>query len=170
VDFARSDFHVAIRLGTGDYPGVRCEKFLDEYLVAVASPAVFAKYGPLADAADLAKLPLLHGDEIDWGNWYAGNTDSPTRLRGAFIDDSAGLLSAAVEGVGFGILRWTLAVGELQAGRLVLASKRVTRHRFAYYFVCPEAYMAFPKVVALRDWLVQQARQFPAPPTLSETP
>ena len=130
---------------------------------------MLAKYGPLSDAADLAKVPLLHGDEIDWGSWYAGE-QLPTPLRGAYIDDSAGLLSAAVEGVGFGILRWTLAAGELQAGRLVLASKRVTRHRFAYYFVCPEAYMAFPKVVALRDWLVQQARQFPAPPALSNTP
>jgi LysR family transcriptional regulator, glycine cleavage system transcriptional activator len=169
-DFARTDFHAAIRLGTGDYPGVRCEKILDEYLVAVAAPAVLAKYGPLSEVTDLAKVPLLHGDEIDWSSWFAGDTDSPTPLRGAFIDDSAGHLSAAVEGVGFGILRWTLAVGELQAGRLVLASKRVTRHRFTYYFVCPEAYMTFPKVVALRDWLVQQARQFPTPPTLSETP
>jgi hypothetical protein len=41
-------------------------------------------------------------------------------------------------------------------------------HRFAYHFVCPEGYMMLPKVVALRDWLVQQAQQFPAPPTLDE--
>jgi hypothetical protein len=31
--------------------------------------------------------------------------------------------------------------------------------------VCPEGYMVLPKVAALRDWLVQQAQQFPAPPT-----
>jgi LysR family glycine cleavage system transcriptional activator len=165
VDFARTDFHAAIRLGTGTYPGLRSEKILDEYLVAVASPAVLAKHGTIANAAGgIASLPLLHGTEIDWNSWCAGDVDGLTRLRGAFLDDSAALLSATVEGLGFGILRWTLAAGELQAGRLVLASKQVLPYRFAYYFVCPEPYMTLPKVTALRDWLVGQAREFPAPP------
>jgi LysR family transcriptional regulator, glycine cleavage system transcriptional activator len=165
VDFARTDFHAAIRLGTGTYPGLRSEKILDEYLVAVASPAVLAKHGTIADAAGgIARLPLLHGTEIDWNSWCAGDVDGLTRLRGAFLDDSAALLSATVEGLGFGILRWTLAAGELQAGRLVLASKQVLPYRFAYYFVCPEPYMTLPKITALRDWLVGQAREFPPPP------
>jgi LysR family glycine cleavage system transcriptional activator len=164
VDFARTDFHAAIRLGSGDYPGLRSEKFLEEYLVAVASPAVLAKYGPLSSSTDLASMPLLHGTEIDWGSWSAGDADSVTRLRGTFIDDSAALLGATIEGVGFGILRWTLVAAELQAGRVVLASQRIVPHRFAYHFVCPEGYMVLPKVAALRDWLVQQAQQFPAPP------
>jgi LysR family transcriptional regulator, glycine cleavage system transcriptional activator len=120
--------------GPGTTPGWRSEKILDEYLVAVASPAVLAKYRPLPDAAALARVPLLHGTEIDSGSWCAGDTDSLTRLRGAFIDDSAALLSAAIEGLGFGILRWTLAAGELQAGRVVLASTQVMRYRFAYHF------------------------------------
>lgn len=167
VDFARTDFHAAIRLGSGDYPGLRSEKFLDEYLVAVASPAVLAKYGPLSNGVDLASMPLLHGTEIDWGSWSAGDAESLTRLRGTFIDDSAALLGATVEGVGFGILRWTLAACEFQAGRVVLASNRIMPHRFAYHFVCPEGYMVLPKVAALRDWLVQQAQQFPPPPTPS---
>ena len=167
VDFARTDFHAAIRLGSGDYPGLRSEKFLDEYLVAVASPAVLAKYGPLSNGTDLASMPLLHGTEIDWGSWSAGDAESLTRLRGTFIDDSAALLGATVEGVGFGILRWTLAAAEFQAGRVVLASNRIMPHRFAYHFVCPEGYMVLPKVAALRDWLVQQAQQFPPPPTPS---
>jgi LysR family transcriptional regulator, glycine cleavage system transcriptional activator len=170
IDFARTDFHAAIRLGTGDYPGLRSEKFLDEYLVAVASPAVLSKYGLLTDAEGLGKVPLLHGTEIDWGSWYAGDTEPLARLRGTFIDDSAALLGAAIEGVGFGILRWTLAAAELQAGRVVLASRRIVPHRFAYHFVCPEGYMVLPKVAALRDWLVLQAQRFPAPPTPSETP
>jgi LysR family transcriptional regulator, glycine cleavage system transcriptional activator len=164
VDFARTDFHAAIRLGTGTYPGLRSEKILDEYLVAVASPAVLEKYGTIPNAGDLARLPLLHGTEIDWNSWCEGDVDCLTRLRGAFLDDSAALLGATVEGLGYGILRWTLAAGELQAGRLVLASKQVLPYRFAYYFVCPEAYMTLPKVVALRDWLVGQAREFPLPP------
>jgi hypothetical protein len=33
----------------------------------------------------------------------------------------------------------------------------------AYYFVCPEPYLAMPKVVQFRDWLVAAAREFPRP-------
>jgi LysR family transcriptional regulator, glycine cleavage system transcriptional activator len=166
VDFARTDFHAAIRLGSGHYPGLHTEKLLDEHLVAVASPAVLAKYGTLSSASELDRLPLLHGTEIDWSRWFSGDTDCLRALRGAFLDDSAALLSATVEGLGFGILRWTLAAGELQAGRVVLASDRVLPYRNAYYFVCPEPYLTLPKVAALRDWLLQQAKEFPPPPAV----
>ena len=169
VDFARTDFHAAIRLGRGLYPGLHCEKVLDEYLVAVCSPAVLEKYGPLWEVGQggLTRLPLLHGTELDWASWCAGEIDPLTTLRGAFIDDSAALLTATVEGVGFGILRWTLAAGELQAGRIVLASKQVLPFQNAYYFVCPESYLALPKVAALRNWLQVQAQQFAPPPSVA---
>ena len=163
IDFARTDFHAGIRLGTGQYPGLHSEKILDEYLVAVASPAVLAKHGPITEATELARLPLLHGTEIEWSSWYAGDTEGVTVLRGSFIDDSAALLTAAVEGLGFGILRWTLAAGELLAGRIALASERVIPFRYAYYFVCPEPYLELPKVAALREWLVRQGKEFAAP-------
>jgi LysR family transcriptional regulator, glycine cleavage system transcriptional activator len=85
-------------------------------------------------------------------------------LRGAFIDDSASLLSAVLEGLGFGLIRWTLAANEVRAGRAVLASDHIVKHRFAYHFVCPKPYASFPKVAALRIWLMEQARQFAPPP------
>jgi LysR family glycine cleavage system transcriptional activator len=163
VDFARTDFHAAIRLGAGNYPGLHSEKILDEYLVAVAAPQVLAKHGPLAGAEKLAKLPLLHGTETNWSNWSTGEPEDPIPLRGAFLDDSAALLSAAIEGLGFAIVRWTLAAAELQTGRIALASESARPFRFAYYFVCPEAYLTLPKVSALRDWLLAQGKQF-APP------
>ena len=82
---------------------------------------------------------------------------------------SAALLTAVAEGLGFAILRWTLAASELQSGRLALASETVLPHRFAYYFVCPQSYIALPKVAGLRDWLVQQAAAFSAPPQSAES-
>ena len=165
VDFARTDFHAALRFGAGRYGELATEKFLSEWLVAVATPALIAQHGPLPDTGDLAAYPLLHGDELDWANWSTGNTRSMSVRRGAFIEDSASLLSGVLEGLGFGLLRWTLAAAELQAGRLVLASEHIVPHRFAYYFVCPRAYATFPKVAALRAWLIQQGRDFAPPPT-----
>jgi LysR family glycine cleavage system transcriptional activator len=164
VDFARSDFHAAVRFGLGRYGELRTEKIMDDWLVPVAAPSVIEKHGPLPGTGDLAKYPLLHGDELDWANWSTGDTRSMSALRGAFIDDTVSLLTACIEGMGFGLLRWTIAASEVQAGRIALASEHIVPHRFAYYFVCPEDYATFPKVAALRAWLMQQGREFSRPP------
>ena len=169
VDFARSDFHAALRFGLGRYGDLHAEKFMNEWLVAVASPALVAKYGTLPGTGDLAQYPLLHGDELDWAQWSTGDTRSMSALRGAFIDDSASLLSAVLEGLGFGLLRWTLAAGELKAGRIVLASQHIVAHRFSYHFVCPQPYAEFPKVAAFRQWLLKQGREFAPPPGAEPT-
>ena len=163
VDFARSDFHVGIRLGSGLYDGLVSEKLMNEWLVAVAAPAVIAKHGALPDDADLSRYPLLHGTESEWSDWFSRDQRAGRKPRGAFIDDSAALLTAVSEGLGFGIMRWTLVADELQTGRVVLASRRVIPYRFAYYFVCPEGYAELPKVAALRQWLRKQAAAFVPP-------
>jgi LysR family glycine cleavage system transcriptional activator len=166
VDFARTDFHAALRFGLGRYGELRTEKFLSDWLVAVAAPALIEKHGLLTDTGDLSQYPLLHGDELGWAEWSTGDTRSMSALRGAFIDDSVGLLTAVSEGLGFGLLRWTLAASEVRAGRIKLASEHVVPHRFSYYFVCPQEYANFPKVAALRTWLLRQAGDFPPPPPL----
>jgi LysR family transcriptional regulator, glycine cleavage system transcriptional activator len=170
VDFARTDFHAALRFGLGRYGELRTEKFLNDWLVAVAAPRLVEKYGPLPEKGDLARYPLLHGDELNWTDWSTGDTRSMSALRGAFIDDSVSLLTAVTEGLGFGLLRWTLAASDVRAGRIVLASEHIVPHRFAYYFVCPEDYATFPKVAAFREWLMQQGGEFAPPPMPASAP
>ncbi len=170
VDFARTDFHAAVRLGAGGYEGLHYEKLMDEWYIAVASPSVLQEHGPLPDSGDLTRYPLLHGSDLHWPEWFAGDAGRLPAQRGAFIDDSVSLLSAAVEGLGYAIIRWTLAAGDLQAGRLALASRRILPHPLGYYFVCPHPYTQLPKLLTLRNWLMEQARRFPPPPGLQRTP
>jgi LysR family transcriptional regulator, glycine cleavage system transcriptional activator len=164
VDFARSDFHAAVRLGAGRYPGLYVEKLMDDWLLAVAAPRVLKKHGPLDADAEPDARPLLHGVELDWSSWWAGGAASRKAQRGAYMDDSVSVLEAAIEGLGYALIRWTLAAGELAAGRIALASERVIPYRFSYYFVCPKTYVALPKVATFRDWLRAQAREFAPPP------
>jgi len=165
VDFARSDFHAAIRLGTGRYPGLHVEKILDDWLVVIAAPRLLKKHGPLSDGANLAAFPLLHGTELSWDDWATGGPRTRKPPRGTFFDDSVSLLSAVVEGLGYAILRWSLVADELRARRIALASERVVPFPFAYYFVCPEPYARLPKIAAFREWLRESARRFTPPQT-----
>jgi LysR family glycine cleavage system transcriptional activator len=164
VDFARTDFHAALRLGNGRYPGLYTEKIMDEWVVAIAAPKVFKKFGALPESGDLSQLPLLHGNDAEWSVWMTGDKLSKGIPRGSYIDDSSSLLSAAIEGLGYSILRWSLVANDLRAGRVVLASDRVLPHPLAYYFVCPEVYVDLPKLALFRKWLLEQARAFDLPP------
>jgi LysR family transcriptional regulator, glycine cleavage system transcriptional activator len=166
VDFSRSDFHAAIRFGAGAYPELYSKKVMDEWLVAVAAPSLLRKHGMLEDSTDLSTLPLLHGSDFPWSSWNAAEGDKRSQ-RGVFMDDSGNVLVAVLEGLGYAVLRWSLVAGDLAAGHITLASERVIPHRFTYYFVCPESYASLPKVAAVRDWLLETARDFPDPPGLT---
>jgi len=170
VDFARTDYHAAVRFGLGRYGELRTEKIMDDWLVAVAAPSLLKKRGKLPQTQDLAQYPLLHGDELDWAHWATGDTKPMMALRGAFIDEPVSLLTTCMAGMGYALMRWTIASTELEAGKIVLASEHVVPHEFSYYFVCPEDYASFPKVAAFRDWLLQEGRAFPKPPLPAAAP
>jgi LysR family glycine cleavage system transcriptional activator len=113
---------------------------------------------------DLARLPLLDGDDVPWRVWQRNEEEIAWQSRPPSMDDSAGLLVAAEEGLGFALARWTLVTRSLQKGTLRLASTEALPYGSAYYFVCPRAYLGLPKVAMFREWIVAAARDFRGPP------
>jgi LysR family transcriptional regulator, glycine cleavage system transcriptional activator len=166
VDFSRSDFHAAIRLGSGDYKGLYSEKVMDEWLVAVAAPAVLAKHGPLMSSQPLERYPLLQSTDEPWIHWREVGAGEPTPVRGSVLDDSVSVIMAAEQGLGFALVRWSLAASDLQAGRLAFASPVALPYRWAYHFVCPKSYVAMPKIAKFLEWLRGSVKAFHEPHTL----
>jgi len=163
VDFSRSETHVAIRFGRGNYPNLYTEKLLDEWLVPVATKELIKQYGLIERGADLRKYPLLDSDDEPWKIWRKPDEEVAWHTRAPNIDDSAGLLAAAEEGLGFALARWTLVARSLKKGDLQLAGKTVLPYGSSYYFVCPKPFLALPKVRQFREWLFDAAGQFPPP-------
>lgn len=170
VDFSRSPIHIGLRFGRGEYPNLHVEKLLDEWLIPVAHPELIKRYGLLERGSDLDDVPLLDSDEDPWRMWQNAEFPPKTPSRAAKIDDSAGLVAAAEEGLGFALAPWTLAARALQKGTISFAGKEVLPYGEAYYFVCPAAYLAMPKVGLFREWLVAATSEFPQPPTVRERP
>ena len=165
VDFSRMAMHVGIRFGRGSYPNLHCEKLLDDWVVPVAAPELIKRHGMLERGADLRQYPLLEGDDPPWRIWQTSEAQIGWQSRPPRIDDSAGLLVAAEEGLGFALARWTMVSRALAKGTLRLASQDMLPHGSAYYFVCPRAYLDLPKVARFREWIIAAARDFPAPHT-----
>jgi LysR family glycine cleavage system transcriptional activator len=163
VDFSRSPMHVAIRFGRGGYPNVHCEKLMDDWLVPVAAPELIKQYGMLERGADQRKFPLLESDDEPWSVWRAADAECAWHARSPKIDDSAGLLAAAEEGLGYALARWTLVTRALQKGSLRLAGKGALVYGSAYYFVCPKSFLALPKVARFREWIFAAAQAFRPP-------
>ena len=163
VDFSRAAIHVAIRYGHGIYPNLHCEKILDDWIVPVGTPELIRQYGMIDRSTDLSKHPLLESDDMPWAVWQRLDQEMAWQSRAPTIDDTAGLLIAAEEGLGYALARWTMVTRALHKGTLMRASKEALPYSSAYYFVCPKAYLELPKVAQFREWLVAAAREFRGP-------
>ncbi len=163
VDFSRTGHHVAIRFGRGNYPNLHTEKILDDWLVPVASPDLIKQHGMIERGTNLGKYPLLESGDEPWSVWSQTDEEAAWLSRAPSIEDSAGLLAAAEEGLGYALARWTLVSRALQRGTLRLAGKGALPYGSAYYFVCPKNFLTLPKVSQFREWLLATARDFPGP-------
>jgi LysR family glycine cleavage system transcriptional activator len=160
VDLAGEGVDVGIRYGFGRYPGLVSEKLADDAWVVVCSPALAASTR-LRALRDLDRQVLLHDDAPDaWERWLDVNGGrAPVEARRAELTDSSMLIEAAVRGQGVGLARWSLAVDELAAGRLVLPfpKTRALPTGIGYYLVSPRESMRRVAVQAFRGWLKDEA-------------
>lgn len=164
TDFHRHDVDVAIRFGTGRWPGVAAEPLMTEDVFPVASPALLADAGPLREPADLAHQSLLHDDYIiNWNAWFgAAGVGGVDVTRGPRFTDSSLTLQAAIAGQGVALARRVLVADDLAAGRLVRLFDVLLPGDYAYYLVAPAHYFTRPKVKAFREWLVAEVERYAA--------
>ena len=163
VDFASTDFHVAVRFGPGRYPGLRAIKLMDDWIVPVCSPELLEKSGPIERVEDLQQHNILVVDDEMWNQWIAAQGGAEIRRNWPALDDSLTLLIMAEQGHGVALARWSVVARDLETGRLVRALPTAVRTDWSYYFVAPPQYFELPKVRVFRDWLFEHAQQFKTP-------
>ena len=169
VDFAREDFDVAVRMGRGNYPGLRVDALFGEVMFPVCSPGLLTGPKPLGRPEDLRHHVLLHDVDVfasafssvpqAWRLWLerAGVHDIDVE-RGPVFEDSAMLLDAAIEGQGVALGRSALVAADLAAGRLVKPFDISLPFELTHYLVCPEATADRPRIAAFRAWLLAEAK------------
>lgn len=161
VDFAREPVDAALRLGAGNWPGLKSEHLFDEWVAPIASPALLARFGKPA-LGGIGHLPLLgeSSDNERWTSWFArfGGV-MPKRFRATFTDAEM-LHKAAAEGTGVAMGRLILAQPLLANGSLVLLTRERMPAEYGHYLVYPPRHAAHPPLVAFREWLVAEVRRY----------
>lgn len=156
VDFSRDSVDVAVRHGTGRYPGLRSYRLVSVEMVPVSAPALVERFGMPESPDELTRWPQVHdADRKGWSLWFqAQGIDEVGPPRGSSLDDTGLLLSAVIAGQGVGLLPAAMVALEVDEGRLIRLAKPTHMETFAYYLVYPETHHDNPKISALRDWIL----------------
>ncbi|MDQ4136301.1 MAG: transcriptional regulator GcvA [Pseudomonadota bacterium] len=166
--FEGDGIDVAIRFVLGTLPDHHVEKLAEDTVVPLCSPRLVGGERPLRNPHDLSRHTLIHIDlpapfppMPTWSDWLAEvGVDSIDATRGLRFNTVDHAIDAATEGVGVALGQKIIALGDLQAGRLVVPFGPALPIRArGYHFVCPRGRMAQPKVRAFRDWLFAEMAQ-----------
>lgn len=158
ADFVNDGIDIAIRYGSGRYPGLTAELLMREDVFPVCSPLLLKGAHPLKSAADLKQHTLIHDDfKIDWAMWLkSAGVDGIDPHRGPRFESSDHAVQAAIQGEGVVLGRSALVADDLQAGRLVKPFSVSLPADLAYYVAYPAQTSQRPKVRAFRDWLFEE--------------
>lgn len=165
VDLTQGDFDIAIRYGTGRYPGLAVELLFTNEVFPACSPDLLTAGPPLRTPGDLRHHPLIHDQAVErdplvptWAMWLkaAGVSDIPAS-GGLSFNNMHLALDAAIAGHGVVLAYSTIAAADLAAGRLVRLFTLALPDQFAYYIVTAPGALERPKVRAFRDWLRGEA-------------
>ena len=160
VDFAR-DTHIdaALRIGLGDWSGLRVELLFDEWLLPVASPELVERMGGLPALEALRTWPLLGDPDEEWDHWFAQHGLPPARRYVASFNDSEAQNRAARDGVGVALGRLTRARLLIDSGQLVALTRQPVKASYAHYLVYPARSEGHAGLRRFRAWLLEQARE-----------
>lgn len=164
ADFARDEVDVAIRHGSGTWPGLDAIKLLDDRFTPLLSPKLLDKGPPLRRPADLLGYTLLRDiPYFEWDNWFkTAGVRPPDSTRGPRFDSSHLAVQAAEAGLGVALVNPEFFADEIEAGRLVQPFPIVGGNGKSYYLVYPSAAADRPKIAAFRDWLLAEVAAFRA--------
>ncbi|MBL6932482.1 MAG: transcriptional regulator GcvA [Rhodospirillales bacterium] len=161
IDLRRDEVDVAIRFGSGDYPGYRVDLLFNEEVFPVCSPSLLAGVTDLTPN-DLSKFTLLHtsfatstGFRVDWRMWLktvgAMNVDWQ---RGPVFSSDTLTVQAALMGQGVALPNGAAVRDDLKAGRLIRPFDLSIESDFAYYLLTPLETTDDPAIDAFREWIL----------------
>lgn len=162
INFSSAEADVAIRLGSGNYPGLYSEFMFREQIFPVASPDLLNRFAVPRTPAELLRYPLLTRAGADivpkWETWFehVGLGISPLKESVRFSDTNM-TVEAALLGQGIALARSGHVETEINDGRLVRLFDVPFPSPVAYYFVCPKGIEAQPHIASFRAWLINEA-------------
>ncbi|MGV3548362.1 transcriptional regulator GcvA [Rhizobium sp.] len=173
--FDLDDIDVAIRYGSGKYPGLTANRLFENVVVPVCSPRLLQSGRPLHEPRDLMQHTLAHIEwsrqGVTWPNWQmwmaAAGIHDFDDSRVVVFGTSSDAVESALAGETVALADFAMIANDLSEGRLVRPFELSIKApaEFAYFLVYPNASANDPRIAAFRDWLVGEAATESTPET-----
>ena len=160
VDFSTGEFHAAIRMGRGGWPGLKCHFLFRLSFSPICSPEFVTRH-QLERPEQLLDLPRLSPADEWWQDWLAGAGVAPgdsAPAPGLVMDNQVMEANAAFAGAGIALMTPMFWRAELASGRLVQPFPHLLVTDGSHWLVYPENRRTQPKIAAFRDWLLAEVR------------
>ncbi len=162
INLVQSDVDIAIRYGSGNWPGTKSVLLQRQQIMPLCSPAFLNKFGPFDALEDLANVPLLDFESaVDasslWPNFFRdkglvlGNN-----IRMSSYDSYVNLVQAVLDGQGIGLLGPPLMQQFTDSSVLVPALDTALLPQNGYYMCHPEAAAPTQTVTDFSNWLMSE--------------
>jgi len=155
IDLDRENYDCAIRLGTGNWPGVESHLLWKEHLAVAVAPSLLSGKDP-TDFSVLNGFRLLHSASRrnDWTVWLeAAGLSHPDTRSGMVLQSRDLAIQAAIAGMGAIVIDRRFVSQELEAGHLIMPDWKLVELDTGYWFVRSPARTLTRPVAAFRDWL-----------------
>lgn len=157
VDFNATNVDVAIRIGRGDWPGLRSDFLFRSHVTPICSPA-FRDAHHIRRPEDLLHVERLAPNDPWWAGWLAqaGIGTPPPPRRGIELDSQLQEATAVQGGYGIALMTPLLWRTELDAGRMVQPFDTLYQPGTANYFVHRDKRVGVRKIERFREWLHEE--------------
>ncbi len=159
-DIGAEGISLAIRRGTGHWPGCQSHLLAPEVICPIAAPRVMAAAVNLATVANLRNETLIHLEEpirerpgwVDFfSHWNVPYTEPRTGLR---LNDYALVLQAAIAGEGFAFGWRHVTESLISQGLLAARPEWGWTTGAGFYLVWSNSMPLSPQAEKVRGWLI----------------
>lgn len=163
-DLAVAGIDLAVRYGTGEWPGMEAIHLMNNEIFPVCAPAYLDGRAPLETPAALLDETLLHlvvhdRNWVTWDTWLrALGVDAAPTKRGLEFDNYLILIQAALDGQGIALGGGRLAEDFLTRGALIRPLQATLGSERAFFLVFPREAPLGPSAALFRDWILAEAK------------
>jgi LysR family glycine cleavage system transcriptional activator len=168
ADLLREDITLAIRYGTGRYPGLDATLLMADEVFPVCSPSLLTRMRKLREPDDLAHFQLIHDTTMEfhtsfptWTTWLkAAGARRVDARRGLRVNSPIMALQAAIDGQGVALARSVTAADDLRERRIIRPFPFACATNYSYYLLYPTGLPLSQAATAFCRWLKNEAEDF----------
>lgn len=159
VSFTAEGIDLAIRYGTGSWPGLAADFLASETVQPMCTPEYAARHG-IDLPSDLLRATLIHPDtEEGWADWFAeAGVETGAIPSGPRFSDDTAALNAVLEHQAAFLGRSVLTDRDLASGRLIAPFGMVLEASYSYWLVYPPEAEASEACDSVRKWILEAFR------------